>query len=179
MFVSDYPETVMMLEGVAMKISITTIRERTDLLSVIARWLWDEWYRADGMTLSEAMALYEPGLSDGLPQTFVLLEGEAVIGTASLSLQDLRERPELTPWLAGVYIAPRRRGHGYVYPLIAAVEHRCRSASIKTLWLHTNTAEQVYRRAGWETVEYVNRQDRLPTTLMRRSIPNRPLPLRC
>jgi hypothetical protein len=151
-------------------LSITTIRDRPDLLPIVARWLWDEWYREDGMSLAEATSIYEPGLGDGLPQTFVLLEAEAPIGTASLVLQDLQVRPNLSPWLAGVYIAPRRRGRGHVYSLITEVERACRAASVEVAWLHTNTAEEVYKRAGWETVEVVLRPIKAPTTLMRRSI---------
>jgi GNAT superfamily N-acetyltransferase len=91
-----------------------------------------------------------PNAETGPTQTFILLIDGEPVGTASLVAHDLDERPDLTPWLAGVFVAPKYRGRGYVGRLIAAVEQAGRSASIPTLWLYTNTAERVYARAGWE-----------------------------
>jgi N-acetylglutamate synthase-like GNAT family acetyltransferase len=63
------------------------------------------------------------------------------------------------------------RGRGYAAHLIAAVEQAARTAAIPTLWLYTNTAEHIYARAGWRTVDTIQhdgrkfalmRQDLLP-----------------
>ena len=103
-----------------------------------------------------------------MPQCFVLLRDGQPIGTASLASEDLDERPDLTPWLAGVYVIPAQRRQGYAAHLIAAMEAACRSASIPTLWLYTSTAERVYARAGWQHAGIIERRDKPPTTLMRR-----------
>jgi hypothetical protein len=55
-----------------------------------------------------------------------------------------------------------------VVQLIKAVEAASVSASIPTLWLHTETAERLYARAGWRTVEIVQREGKNPASLMRR-----------
>ena len=89
-------------------------------------------------------------------------------GTATLATKDLAERPDLTPWLAGVFVIPEARGRGYVRRLLAAFDGACRAASIRTAWLYTNTAERVYLRGGWQVAETIHRQGKLPTTLMRR-----------
>ena len=101
---------------------------------------------------------------------FVLLSGEMPVGTATLARKDLEERPDLTPWLAGVFVVPEARGRGYVSHLLQAFDDACRAASIETAWLYTNTAERVYLRAGWAVAEIVQRRDKLPTTLMRRDL---------
>jgi GNAT superfamily N-acetyltransferase len=105
-----------------------------------------------------------------IPQTLVLLVDDEPVGTASLTAHDLDERPDLTPWLAGMFVAPHARGQGYAAELIAAVEQEARKASISALWLYTNTAERVYARAGWRTVETVQHDGR-PFALMRRDLP--------
>jgi N-acetylglutamate synthase-like GNAT family acetyltransferase len=92
------------------------------------------------------------------------------VGTASLVAHDLDERPALTPWLAGVFVVPEARSRGHVMHLIRAVEDACRSAGIGTVWLHTASAERVYARAGWHTVEAIQRRGRRPVTLMRRDL---------
>ena len=90
-------------------------------------------------------------------------------GTASLTAHDLDERPDLTPWLAGVFVRPDVRGRGYAGLLIAAVEQEARAASIPMLWLYTREAERVYARAGWRTVDTIQR-DNSAYALMRRDL---------
>jgi N-acetylglutamate synthase-like GNAT family acetyltransferase len=68
-----------------------------------------------------------------------------------------------------MFVVPHARGHGYAAQLIAAVEQEARQASISTLWLFTNTAERVYVRAGWQTVETIQ-HDGKPFALMRRDL---------
>ena len=84
-------------------------------------------------------------------------------------LRALAERPDLTPWLAGVFVVPEARRRGYAARLIAAVEQAGRAGSIPTLWLYTSSAERIYARAGWRTVETFDRRGK-PTALMRRDL---------
>ena len=92
---------------------MTTVRERPDLLPIVAEWTWREWWDAEGMTLEQTIAVYADCVAErGAPQTFVLLEDDRPVGTATLAREDLDERPELTPWLAGVFVVPDRRGAG-------------------------------------------------------------------
>ncbi len=151
------------------QLTVTTIAKRPDLLPTVADWLWREWWQRSGHSLEQTQAIYAVGCAEvGVPQTFVLLAGGTPIGTASLARTDLEERPDLTPWLAGVFVVPEARGRGRVRHLLAAFDGACRAAAIPTAWLYTNTAEQVYLRGGWHVAETVQRQGKRPTTLMRR-----------
>lgn len=150
---------------------IITTADRPDLVPTVACWLWHEFWRHDGYTPEQTQAVVAASLArSGPPQTFVLLVDGEPIGTATLAAEDLDERPDLTPWLAGVFVVPEARGRGYVAHLIAAVEAVCRAASITTVWLYTNTAEHVYTRAGWHTADTVPRHGKRPVTLMRRDL---------
>jgi GNAT superfamily N-acetyltransferase len=152
-------------------LTVTTLLRRPDLLPVVADWGWREWYQRKGQTLEQAAAYYAAFRAEiGPGQTFVLLDGNVPVGTASLSRHDMDERPHLTPWLADVYVSPEMRGRGYVHHLLAAFEAACRAASVRTAWLHTHTAEQVYRKAGWRTEEIVAREGKPPATLMRKDL---------
>lgn len=151
--------------------TLVTIADRPDLVPTVARWRWHEFGRDFGRTLEQAEARVAASVSrSGPPQTFVLLLDGEPVGTASLTATDLDERPDLTPWLASVYVVPEQRGHGHAAHLVAAVEEACRAASIASLWLYTNTAERVYARAGWRTAEVVQRDGKRPVTLMRRDL---------
>lgn len=151
--------------------TIVAIADRPDLVPVVALWRWHEFGRPAGRTLEQTEARVAASVSpSGPPQTFVLLLDGEPVGTASLAATDLEERPHLTPWLASVFVVPEARGRGYAAHLVAAVEEACRAAGIPTLWLFTNTAERVYARAGWRTVEEVERDGKDPVTLMRRDL---------
>jgi GNAT superfamily N-acetyltransferase len=153
------------------EISIVTIADRPDLVPMVAQWLWHEWWQDDGYTLEQTRAAVAASISrSGPPQTFVLLVDGEPIGTASLVAHDLDERPDLTPWLAGVFVIPEARGRGHVIHLIQAVEAACRSAAIPIVWLYTACAERVYARAGWRSVEAIQRSGRRSVMLMRRDL---------
>jgi GNAT superfamily N-acetyltransferase len=155
---------------------IVRIADRPDLVPTVAQWLWHEWWRDVGHTLEATRDAVAASVSPlGPPQTFVLLVDDEPVGTASLVAHDLEERPDLTPWLADVFVIPEARGRGHVIHLIQAVEAACRSAGIGTVWLYTAGAERVYARAGWRTVEAIQRQGRRPVTLMRRHLTS-PMP---
>ena len=150
---------------------IVTIVERPDLVAVVAGWRWREFGQPDGRTLQQTRDDVAASTATlGPTQCFVLLADDVPVGTASLAAEDLDERPELTPWLASVTVAPEARGRGYALALIQAVEAAARSAAVPTLWLFTNTAERVYARAGWRRVETVEREGKSPVALMRRDL---------
>ncbi len=151
---------------------VTTLARRPDLLPTVAEWVWQQWWRGWGRTLDETMAIYADCRAElGAPQTFVLLAGDQPVGTATLARKDLEERPDLTPWLAGVFVVPAARGRGYVTHLLAAFDNACCRAAIPQAWLYTTTAEPVYLRAGWQRAEVVERINKPPATLMRKAFP--------
>jgi GNAT superfamily N-acetyltransferase len=152
--------------------SIVSTSDRPDLVEVTARWRWEAFFH-DTEPFEDVLRRAERTSAMGLsiPRTLVLLVDDEPVGTASLTAHDLDERPDLTPWLAGMFVVPEARGRGYAAQLIAAVEEEARKALVSTLWLYTNTAERVYARAGWRTIEIL-RHGGKPFALMRRDLPN-------
>jgi GNAT superfamily N-acetyltransferase len=153
-----------------MRFDIVSTSDRPDLVPVVAEWLWNEFARDRGRTLDIVVeAVARSVTAQFMPRTFVLLGDDEPMGTASLTAHDLDERPDLTPWLAGVFMRPHVRGRGYASRLISAVEREAGAASVSVLWLYTRQAERVYARAGWRTVETIQR-DGAAYALMRRDL---------
>jgi GNAT superfamily N-acetyltransferase len=137
---------------------------------LVARWLWDAFWSESGKSFNDLLeAAGKSVTARPMPRTFILLANREPVGTASLVAQDLDERPDLSPWLAGMFVVPHARGQGYAARLMAAVESEAYAASISTLWLYTNTAERIYARAGWQTVGIIQHNGK-PFVLMRREI---------
>jgi GNAT superfamily N-acetyltransferase len=151
------------------QLGITCVAKRPDLVPIVAKWLWREWWENWGLSAEETQAMYSKGQVEvGAPQTLILLADDVPVGTASLALQDLEERPDLTPWLAGVFIIPEMRGRGYAYRLLEAFDEACCTAHVETAWLYTSGAERMYLKAGWQVAETIERPTKWPVTVMRR-----------
>ena len=158
-----------------MRHSIVSTSNRPDLAAVTARWRWEAFFRKRGQSFEEVLAAAQRVASDdqAMPRTFVLLLDGEPIGTASLVADDLDKRPDLTPWLAGVFVVPSMRKQGHAARLITAVEQAAAKAGFAALWLYTNTAEPVYARAGWERIETLQHNNQ-PYAVMRRTLPAAP-----
>ncbi len=132
---------------------IVTVAERPDLIASVAPWIWEEWGRRKGRTLEQVASQMATNVPPMGPQhCFVLLDDGIPAGTSRLVPDDLDERPDLSPWLAGVFVPPQFRGRGHAVRLVRAVEAACVAQAIQTLWLHTEFAAGLYARLGWKEV---------------------------
>ena len=131
-------------------VHIATVSDQPALAPLVARWRVTAFFnRPGGYTVAEMTALIL--MPDAGPnETFVLFEGETPAGTVGLMARDLESRPDLTPWLGGLYVEPAFRGKGYASALVTHVEERTRAAAVSALWLYTRNAEGFYLRRGWE-----------------------------
>jgi GNAT superfamily N-acetyltransferase len=128
---------------------IAAVSERPELAPVAAAWLVDAFHRHPGGCTAEEMEALILAPPVGPEDTFVLFDGDEPAGTASLTREDLEARPDLTPWLAGVFVRPGFRGRGHAAALVRRVEASAAAASVPVLWLYTATAEPLYARLGW------------------------------
>jgi GNAT superfamily N-acetyltransferase len=131
--------------------TIVAVSDRSGLAPVVAAWLVAEFGYPGSRTQQELTALILAPPT-GPEESFVLLDDDRPVGTASLSHDDLASRRDLTPWLAGVYVEPPYRGRGHGSALVRRVEAFALAASVPTLWLYTWTAEPLYARLGWQRV---------------------------
>lgn len=132
---------------------IEAVSARPDLAPLAAAWTFDAFFDPAEWTVEALTAsILAPG--DGPKDNFVLFEGDDPAGTAALVRSDLDARPDLTPWLAGVFVAPAFRGRGYARALVRRVEAFAAAAGIRQIWLYTLHAEPLYTGLGWERVGF-------------------------
>lgn len=149
---------------------ILAVSDHPALAPQVATWLVEAFGRPGGRSVAELTALIL-GPAKGPEESFVLFDGDTPAGTASLAHDDLDSRPDLTPWLAGVYVPPEHRGRGHASALVRHVEASARAAGIGTLWLYTWTAAPLYAGLGWIRVGLEHEIKRnIPVVLMRRDL---------
>lgn len=148
---------------------ILAVSERPDLAPIVARWRVAAFSNYPGGWTVERMTAAILAPPDGPEETFVLFDQDRPVGTAGLVREDLETRPDLTPWLAAVFVEPGFRGRGYAAALVRQVEACARSASVPILWLYTVSAEPLYARLGWQRVGLERDRDQ-EVVLMRRDL---------
>ncbi len=103
--------------------------------------------------------------TDPVPSTWVLVAGRAVIGSVSLIEHDLDNRPELTPWLANLWVERAWRGHGLGKQLVLHACEQGYQRGLQRLYLYTPEHAAFYLALGWEMLA-VSTRNGVPITLM-------------
>ena len=142
---------------------IASIADHVDLMDTVAQWHGDEW------GAEWAAQVRESTCRDKIPTIFVALEDNDLLGTAMLVATDMTTRPDLTPWLGGVYVKPSRRREGIAGALVRHAMNEARRMNIRRLWLYTASSRTLYERLGWRfemLADYEGEQ----VTIMRRDL---------
>jgi len=131
------------------------LADHTEHIPRLAGWLYAQWgYLHENDSVERRAARLESRATrGGIPVTFVAVDGETLLGSASLVDDDLESRPHLTPWLASVYVAPEHRGRGVASALVERVVEEARDSGVSRLYLWTTDQERLYARLGWIPVE--------------------------
>ena len=88
-----------------------------------------------------------------VPSVMVACEDDTLLGSAMLVAHDMDTRPQWSPWLAGVVVAPERRRGGIGAALVERVITEARMLGFPALYLYTLSTEQYYARLGWRFLE--------------------------
>jgi GNAT superfamily N-acetyltransferase len=135
---------------------IVQLAERPEWLAIVAAWIYDEWWTdIDGASVGTLTGLLQAHLvPDRIPLTLVASLDRRPIGTATLLAHDVgtEQWPELSPWLAAVYVVPEYRSRGVGGALVNAAVDRATALGVPTLYLLTNSREGLYVRLGWQVM---------------------------
>ena len=114
-----------------------------------------EWAHLSSLLTAEARknALKNAAGTEGIPSIYVAYKVNEFIGSAALIEHDLDTHCELGPWLAAVFVKEKWRGNGVASSLIGHCENEAKRMGVKTLYLSTQFATQLYVGLGWGTIE--------------------------
>ncbi len=117
---------------------------------------WRGYYDQRGVTPAAIRnALHERANLDSLPLAVVALREGVPVGTATIKPQDLDCRPDFTPWLAGVMVAPEYRRQGIATALVERIVEEALRLRLPRLYLWTPNSESMYTRLGWSRIEKI------------------------
>lgn len=138
-------------------LTILHLADCPEYLPTVSAWVYDEWgAHMPGLTIEDLSRIFSGHLQrERIPLTLVAFQDGQPAGTASIYVHDMDTRPDLSPWLAAVYVGPAFRKQGIGSALVKAVENAARKLKIERLYLFTPDQERFYARLGWSVFERV------------------------
>ena len=138
-------------------LKISDLRDAPEQLEKLAGWHHTQWsHLYPGQTLAERTKTMRSHLGDGpIPSTFIAIDNEPV-GSAAIIESDMETRPELTPWLASVYVDKPYRNRGIGSALVKHVIDFAASNMIERLYLFTPDRQSFYHGLGWKYYDREN-----------------------
>jgi len=125
-----------------------------ELVRTVAGWLYAEWgCKVPGRSIdtAESSLRQDPG-ADGLPSSIIAVLADEPVGVARLVATDLESRPDLSPWLASVYVHADKRNRDIGSILCSGIVEIARRNGFHTLYLFTPDRASFYQRQGWSVM---------------------------
>ena len=126
---------------------IIRLKDQPELLTAAVQWFHEKWgipSEAYLESMQQCLAGNHP-----VPQWYLALEQDRIIGGLGVIENDFHNRKDLTPNVCAVYTEEDRRLQGIAGALLARVCSDMKEQGIDTLYLLTDHTS-FYERYGWE-----------------------------
>ena len=139
-----------MVSMMPLPFTISDLRQRPEFFDTVAERIWQAWWKPNNYPLGHITGFLRENMTDTpIPLALVAHHGEAFLGTASVIASDLAERPQLTPWVAAVWVDPQARQRGVGAAHWSTAPHRTASCwDLAASILCAATAFSALRKTG-------------------------------
>lgn len=131
-----------------MTMDMISVRQVPELAPRAIAYFQRHWATAETLMMYEDAINRSLGAANPLPQWYLLMENDRILGCAGLITNDFISRGELYPWLCALYVEETQRGRGYGAKLIEHVAAESRRLGFPQLHLCTDL-EGYYERSGF------------------------------
>lgn len=126
---------------------IMKLREHPECIERAARWFADKWdVPLEAYAESIRACISQPS---GVPQWYLVTDGDRIAGGAGVIENDFHDRPDLTPNLCALFVEEDCRSRGIARELLTFVRQDMADLGIETLYLVTDHTA-FYEKCGWE-----------------------------
>lgn len=125
-----------------------SVRQVPELAPRAIAYFQRHWATAETLMMYEDAINRSLGAANPLPQWYLLVENDRILGCAGLIINDFISRGELYPRLCALYVEEAQRGRGYGAKLIEHVAAETRRLGFPQLHLCTDL-EGYYERNGF------------------------------
>lgn len=133
---------------------IINLRSAPEHIPTIAKWHHEQWgYLNPGGTIDTRIERMQRYLTPvAMPAMYICVDGDRVLGTAALVESDMDSHPELSPWLASVYVRADYRKQGIGSMLVNKVVAVAKTLGHSPLYLFTPDQAHFYQGLGWQFI---------------------------
>ena len=130
---------------------IVPLADKKEFIAELAQLHHAEWKHLNPWLTLEgrAEAIAEAAGREGIPSIFIAVSGNQLVGSVALVRNDMDTKPDLTPWLAAIYVKDGFRHQGVATELIARCETEAARSNADTWYLYTESASRLYEKLGW------------------------------
>ncbi|MEC4766361.1 GNAT family N-acetyltransferase [Halomonas sp. CUBES01] len=134
---------------------IVPLADKREFIAELAELHHAEWKHLNpSLTLQgRAEAISDAAERESIPSIFIAMSGRQLVGSAALVQNDMDTKPDLSPWLAAVYVKESFRHHGIATELISRCEDEAIRSNADTWYLYTEFASKLYEKLGWRHLE--------------------------
>jgi GNAT superfamily N-acetyltransferase len=138
-----------------MPFTISDLRQCPAFFDTVVDRIWRAWWQASGTPLDHISGrLRENMEATPIPFALVAHDGGAFLGTSSVIASDLAERPQLTPWVAAVWVEEHARRHGVGAALVDRAAQDCFALGVGRIYLCARPRMTgFYEGLGWTVSE--------------------------
>lgn len=130
---------------------IVSVRQRPEWAQAAVAYFQRHWASEDSRMVYEDCITHCLRTDAPLPQWYLLVEGQKILGCVGLITNDFISRMDLWPWLCALYVEEDQRGKGYAGLLIKRVKADARALGFDRVYLCTDLVG-FYERFGFEDI---------------------------
>jgi GNAT superfamily N-acetyltransferase len=140
-------------------------------ISICAGWRVAEFADVLGTSIETEERILNEIAADQSRQVVLIATCDGIpAGTSLLVTSEIDPLHAVSPWLAGLYVAPAFRRLGVGRALVKAIEDEARSRRVQRIYLYTDDSEVAYyQKLDWQVADRVDWKG-LPTNLMIRAL---------
>jgi N-acetylglutamate synthase-like GNAT family acetyltransferase len=135
--------------------AISDLRQHSEFFDTVSDRIWQAWWKPGGYPLDHISSRLRDSMSSSdIPFALIAHDGAKFLGTASVIASDVEERPQLTPWIAAVWVEPEARRRGVAAALVDRAARACFGLGIARAYLCARPAlTDFYEKLGWTRIE--------------------------
>jgi N-acetylglutamate synthase-like GNAT family acetyltransferase len=130
-------------------IRVVNAKEYSGGVKKCSEYIHSKWGNKDNYLFYHDLVLHSFESGKKIPQFYVLLKNEDIIGCYCLITNDLVSRQDLFPWFACLFIEEKERGNEYGKMLLEHGYSQALKAGFSKIYL-TTSHDGYYEKYGWE-----------------------------
>ena len=117
---------------------VISVSSNPEFVTQAISYFQGKWASPESLKVYEDCILHSLNTKNPLPQWYLLLKEDKIIGCAGLITNDFISRMDLYPWLCALYIEEHERHHAYGSILIEHIKQEAKKLGFNSLYLCTD-----------------------------------------